>query len=330
LNIDHNVEGIMIEKHSMFDNDEGFTEHGDDECLPARLDPLKAYLSQLPKYPVLSQEEEREVTRLVYEDHDPNAAEKLAVSNLRLVVKIAMGYYNIYHNMLDLIQEGNVGLLHAVKKYNPYKGTKFSTYAQFWIRAYILKYIMDSWSLVKVGTTQSQRKLFFRLNKEKQRLESLGLYPSPKALARTLQVKEEDVVGMQARLTFNDVYLDSPVNDEGADTMMDLLATDEDVENIVSKKENQQVLAEKIKAFKTTLNEKEVCILNNRLMADEPRTLEKIGEKFNISRERVRQIEREVLKKAKASFNGDIATLGLWPARNSQGASKTTIVVHAG
>ena len=151
-----------------------------------------------------------------------------------------MGYYNMYHNILDLIQEGNVGLLHAVKKYNPYKGTKFSTYAQFWIRAYILKHIMDSWSLVKVGTTQSQRKLFYRLNKEKRRLEGLGLYPAPKLIARTLQVKEEEVVDMQTRLAYNDVYLDAPLNDEGVDTMMDMLATDEDVEDIVSEKETQE------------------------------------------------------------------------------------------
>jgi len=301
----------MLKRSSMVDDSGPSIEqkHGD---VLARMDPLKVYITQVAKYPVLSPDEEREVTRLVYEDQNRGAAERLAVSNLRLVVKIVMGYYNIYHNILDLIQEGNVGLLHAVKKYNPYKGTRFSTYAQFWIRAYILKYIMDSWSLVKVGTTQSQRKLFYRLNKEKRRLEGLGLYPAPKVLARTLQVKEEDVVDMQARLTYNDVYLDSPVNDDGVDTMMDLLATDEDVEYVVSEKETQNILAEKIKAFKTTLNEREVCVLDNRLMADKPRTLEEIGARFHISRERVRQIEQGILKKAKASFNGDAERLGLW------------------
>jgi RNA polymerase sigma-32 factor len=301
----------VIDKNTVFDNNEENMEQKEDERLPAKLDSLKAYLALLSKFPLLSLQEEREITRLVYEDHDPCSAERLALSNLRLVVKIAMGYYNIYQNILDLIQEGNVGLLHAVKKYNPYKGTKFSTYAQFWIRAYILKHIMDSWSLVKVGTTQSQRKLFYRLNKEKRRLEGLGLYPAPKLIARTLQVKEEEVVDMQTRLAYNDVYLDAPLNDEGVDTMMDMLATDEDVEDIVSEKEERNVLAEKIREFKTTLNEKEICILDDRLMADEPRTLEEIGERFCVSRERVRQIQKGILKKAKASFNGDLEKLGL-------------------
>jgi len=301
----------VIEKNTVFDDNEEIMAQKEDERLPAKLDSLKAYLALLSKFPLLSLEEEREVTRLVYENQSRDAAEKVAVSNLKLVVKIALGYYNIYHNILDLIQEGNVGLLHAVKKYNPYKGTKFSTYAQFWIRAYILKYIMDSWSLVKVGTTQSQRKLFYRLNKEKQRLEDLGLYPAPKLIARTLQVKEEEVVDMQTRLAYNDVYLDAPLNDEGVDTMMDMLATDEDVEDIVSEKEERNVLAEKIREFKTTLNEKEICILDDRLMADEPRTLEEIGERFCVSRERVRQIQKGILKKAKASFNGDLEKLGL-------------------
>ena len=318
----------MIEKNTVFDDNEEIMAQKEDERLPAKLDSLKAYLALLSKFPLLSLQEEREITRLVYEDHDPCSAERLALSNLRLVVKIAMGYYNIYHNILDLIQEGNVGLLHAVKKYNPYKGTKFSTYAQFWIRAYILKHIMDSWSLVKVGTTQSQRKLFYRLNKEKQRLEGLGLYPAPKLIARTLQVKEEEVVDMQTRLAYNDVYLDAPLNDEGVDTMMDMLATDEDVEDIVSEKETQNVLAEKIREFKTTLNEKEICILDDRLMADEPRTLEEIGARFCVSRERVRQIQKGILKKAKASFNGDLVMLDIWPVCDNQETLKTSITAN--
>ena len=309
----------MIEKNTVFDDNEEIMAQKEDERLPAKLDSLKAYLALLSKFPLLSLEEEREVTRLVYENQSRDAAEKVAVSNLKLVVKIALGYYNIYHNILDLIQEGNVGLLHAVKKYNPYKGTKFSTYAQFWIRAYILKYIMDSWSLVKVGTTQSQRKLFYRLNKEKRRLEGLGLYPAPKLIASSLQVKEEDVVDMQTRLAYNDVYLDAPLNDEGVDTMMDILATDEDVEDIVSEKETQNALAEKIREFKTTLSEKEICILDDRLMADEPKTLEEIGAKFCLSRERVRQIQQGILKKAKVRFNGDREKLGLcYPCRKPE------------
>jgi RNA polymerase sigma-32 factor len=302
----------------------------EDERLPVRHDTLKAYLLEVAKYPILSREEERKVTRVIYKDKDLDAVEKLTVSNLRLVVKIAMGYYNTYLNILDLIQEGNVGLLHAVKKYNPYKGTKFSTYAQFWIRAYILKYLMDSWSLVKVGTTQGQRKLFFRLNKEKRRLESLGLYPAPKLLASTLQVKEEEVVEMETRLTCNDVYLEAPLYDEGTDTMMDVLSTDDDVEDIVSEKDTQNVLKERIKAFKTTLNEKEACILDHRLMAEEPRTLQQLGARLDISRERVRQIEQRILKKARASFNGDLVKLDVWPACDNQETPKNSMTAHTG
>ncbi|MBA4419387.1 MAG: RNA polymerase subunit sigma-70, partial [Syntrophus sp. (in: bacteria)] len=176
------------------------TELTETKDLSAPYDPLKTYLSEVSRHRLLSREDEFEVARLVFEDKDRDAAQKLVISNLKLVVKISLEYYNSYLNILDLIQEGNVGLLHAVKKYNPYKGTKFSTYASFWIRAYILKYIMDSWSLVKVGTTQSQRKLFYSLNKEKQKLEALGIYPAPKLLAHNLDVKEEEVEDMQKRL----------------------------------------------------------------------------------------------------------------------------------
>ena len=301
----------MIEKNTVLDDIEKIMDQKEDERLPAKLDSLKAYLALLLKFPLLSLEEEREITRLVYEDHDPCSAERLALSNLKLVVKISMGYNNMYHDILDLIQEGNVGLLHAIKKYNPYKGTKFSTYAQFWIRAYMMKFIMDTWSIVKLGTTQGQRKLFYRLNKERRRLEQLGLYPATRIIAQNLQVKEEEVKEMETGLAFNDVYLESPVSDEGSDTMMDLLADDEDVEYVVTEKEKQNVLAKIIKTFTATLNEKEECVLHKRLMADEPLTLEEIGMKFRISRERERQIEREVLKKARTCFNRNIAKIGI-------------------
>lgn len=277
----------MTRQYLVLEGNSELVEQKEDNCLPNRFNSLKAYLSELRKYPVLSPDDDREVSLMVYEKKDLSAAEKLTVSNLGLVVKIAMSYYNIYVNILDLIQEGNVGLIHAVKKYNPYKGTKFSTYAQFWIRAYILQHIMNSWSLVKVGTTQSQRKLFYSLNKERRRLESLGLYPAPKVLARSLQVKEEEVVEMEVRLSYNDVCLDSPVNDGVTDTIMDLLASDEDVEHTIIEKESQNVLEEKIKTLKNILNEKEICILDNRIMSDEPKTLEEIGATFQISRERV-------------------------------------------
>ncbi len=148
----------MARKYLALEGDSELVEQKESNFLPQRYNPLKAYLSELRKYPVLSPEDEHEVALKVYEKKDLSSVDRLTVSNLGLVVKIAMSYYNAYVNILDLIQEGNVGLLHAVKKYNPYKGTKFSTYAQFWIRSYILQYIMNSWSLVKMGD-QSQRKL---------------------------------------------------------------------------------------------------------------------------------------------------------------------------
>lgn len=282
---------------------------GEEGALAIPYDPLKKYLSEVSKYQVLSRDDELELASRVFNDMDRAAAEKLVISNLRLVVKIALEYYNTYLNILDLIQEGNVGLLHAVKKYNPYKGTRFSTYASFWIRANILKYIMDSWSLVKVGTTQGQRKLFYRLNKEKQKLEALGIYPAPKLLASTLDVKEEEVEDMQKRLAYTDVSLESPLHDDSDDTIMDVLKTDENVEDIVADKEKSEVLKQKVAEFKTTLNDKETFIFEQRIMAEKPLTLQEIGASFRISRERVRQIENRVLKKFKERFRGELKKL---------------------
>jgi len=280
-----------------------------DKGLPIPYDPLKQYLSEVSRYPVLTREQELEVATKVFESKDRAAAQKLVISNLKLVVKIALEYYNTYLNILDLIQEGNVGLLHAVKKYNPYMGTKFSTYASFWIRAYILKYIMDSWSLVKVGTTQSQRKLFYRLNKEKQKLEALGIYPAPKLLAASLDVKEEEVEDMQKRLTYTDVSLEAPVHEESDDTVLDMIKAGENVEEVVAEREKSAILARKVAEFKKTLNDKELYIFEHRVMADESLTLQDIGVKFGVSRERVRQIENRVLKKFKERFKGEIAEL---------------------
>jgi RNA polymerase sigma-32 factor len=282
------------EQHLIQKNEEG--------SLPTPFDPLRKYLSEVSRYHVLSRDEEFEVAKRIYEKKDKEAAQKLVMSNLKLVVKIALEYYSTYINILDLIQEGNVGLLHAVKKYNPYKGTKFSTYSSFWIRAYILKHIMDSWSLVKIGTTQSQRKLFYRLNKEKQKLEALGIFPSPKLLASTLDVKEEEVEDMQKRLAYGDVSMETPIHDEGDDTIMDMMKSDENVEEIVAEKEKDKIIVSRVKEFKKTLNEKELYIFEHRILSEEPFTLQEIGAHFSISRERARQIESKVMKKFKERF----------------------------
>jgi RNA polymerase sigma-32 factor len=286
----------------VLDEEQILMPQSEEGSLPTPFDPLRKYLSEVSRYPVLSKDEEFKVAKKIYERKDKEAAQKLVMSNLKLVVKIALEYYSTYINILDLIQEGNVGLLHAVKKYNPYKGTKFSTYSSFWIRAYILKYIMDSWSLVKIGTTQSQRKLFYRLNKEKQKLEALGIFPAPKLLANTLDVKEEEVVDMQKRLAYADVSMETPIHDEGDDTIMDMMRSDENVEEIVAEKEKDEIIVASVKEFKKTLNEKELYVFEHRILSEEPITLQEIGAHFNVSRERVRQIENKVVKKFKERF----------------------------
>jgi RNA polymerase sigma-32 factor len=293
----------------LIDEDKDVLEEVVEKGLSIPFDPLKKYLAEVSRYPVLSRNEELEIAVKIHNNKDRDAAQKLVISNLKLVVKISLEYYNTYLNILDLIQEGNVGLLHAVKKYNPYKGTKFSTYASFWIRAYILKYIMDSWSLVKIGTTQSQRKLFYRLNKEKQKLEALGVFPAPQLLASTLDVKEEEVEDMQKRLFYSDISLETPLGDESDDTILDMIKSDGNVEEIVANKEKNEILSIKVAEFKKTLNNKEIFIFDNRIMTDEPLTLQDIGTKFDISRERVRQIENKVLKKFKEQFKGELKKL---------------------
>ena len=286
----------------VLDEEQILIQRNEEGSLPTPFDPLRKYLSEVSRYHVLSRDEEFEVAKRIYENKDKDAAQKLVMSNLKLVVKIALEYYNTYINILDLIQEGNVGLLHAIKKYNPYKGTKFSTYSSFWIRAYILKHIMDSWSLVKIGTTQSQRKLFYRLNKEKQKLEALGIFPAPKLLASTLDVKEEEVEEMQKRLAYADVSMETPIHDEGDDTIMDMMRSDENVEEIVAEKEKDTIIVSRVKDFKKALNEKELYVFEHRILSEEPVTLQEIGAYFNISRERARQIESKVMKKFKERF----------------------------
>jgi RNA polymerase sigma-32 factor len=316
-----NMEGItVLEETKSYNGNE--TEPAEDKDLPLRFDPFRKYLAEIRQYPVLTKEEESKISRLVFDHQDMTAAQKLTVSNLRIVVKIASEYYNTYLNILDLIQEGNVGLLHAVKKYNPYKGTKFSTYASFWIRAYILKHIMDSWSLVKVGTTQGQRKLFYRLNGEKQRLEALGIYPTPKLLANNFGLKEREVEDMEKRLSYNDIALDVPLYDGSDETLMDRVSSDQDVEEIVSERHKSSVLSKMMQEFKATLDDRDRYIFDNRVVADEPMSLREIGDSCQISRERVRQVETRIIKRFKTHFQGNLADLGMQNANDTMRATQ--------
>jgi RNA polymerase sigma-32 factor len=279
-------------------------------ALPASFDPLKQYLTEISRHPLLSRQEEKDLAERVYANGDKQAARTLVLSNLKLVVKIALGYYNTYINVRDLIQEGNIGLMQAVKKYNPYKGTKFSTYASFWIRAYILKYIRNNWSLVKVGTTENEKKLFYGLGKEKRRLEAKGIIPVPQLLAKNLDVKQEDIEDMEKRLSMTDVSLDQPLYEEGEETMMDMVKTDSNIEDLVEEREKKKIAARKIAEFRNMLNERELYIFEHRIMTDEPITLQEIGDHFGISRERARQIEKGVSNKVSMHLIGSAEKKG--------------------
>jgi len=265
----------------------------------AKRDALQIYLREVNRFPMLEENEEFELARRVRDEGDEQAAFRLVTSHLRLVVKIAMDFQRRWmQNLLDLIQEGNVGLLKAVKKFDPEKGIKFSYYAAFWIKAYILKFIMDNWRLVKIGTTQAQRKLFYNLNKERQRLKSMGFEPDAATLSQSLNVEEQDIVQMEQRMAKGDLSLNGTVSDDSTTTRMDFLPSEEPlVEDTLAQDEMAQLLHKNIDAIRPTLNDKELDILEKRLLSDTPMTLREIGEEFGVTRERVRQIEARLIAK---------------------------------
>ena len=264
-------------------------------------DPLQMYLFEVKRYKLLTVEEEKKLAIRVREHNDEKAAYKLITSNLRLVIKIAMDFHRYWtKNLLDLIQEGNVGLLHAVRKFDPYRGIKFSYYASFWIKAYILKFIMDNWKLVKIGTTQSQRKLFFNLAKERDKLISQGFSPEPRLLAERLDVKEEEVVEMSQRLGGWELSLSSPINDDSRETYDSYIPDPStNIDDQLSEYQSRQLLTNKLAEFRKTLSGKEADIFDNRMLAEKPLTLQELGEKYNISRERIRQIQEKIIKNIK-------------------------------
>jgi len=257
-------------------------------------------MSQLRHHAPITREEEHELAVRWIEEGDVEAAKELVVSNLRLVVKIAMEYRRAWTNTLDLIQEGNVGLMEAVQRYDPYQGVKLSSYAVYWIRAYILKYIMDNMRSVRLGTTRASRKLFFRLNKEKRELERQGYQAEPKLLAERLDVSEDDVIDMEARLSRPDLSFDAPLRSDEGDGMTygdRMAAPGISAESAVGASELREVFLGKVSGFSESLGERDLTILNERLLAEEPRTLAELGKEFEISRERVRQLEAKLLKR---------------------------------
>ena len=279
----------------------------------ARRDPLAAYMAETRRYPLLTPEEEHDLAVRLVEQQDTAAARRLIEANLRLVVKIAYEYRRAHRNLLDLVQEGNIGLIQAVGKFDPYRGVKLSSYAAFWIRAYILKFILNNWRLVKIGTTQAQRKLFFNLRKEREKLEQLGFQPTSALLAEKLDVSEKDVIEMERRLAAPEASLDAPVGsggeDEGARTRLDFLPSEEDrPDRAVANNEFAQLLKSKLEAFAQTLEGREQTIFRERWLAEEPLTLQELGDRYNVSRERARQLEKRVLDRLKKYLEAEMGT----------------------
>jgi RNA polymerase sigma-32 factor len=275
--------------------------------VPVPYDPLQRYLAEIRRYSILSREDEHKLAVEYKEYGNLDAAYKLVTANLRLVVMIAREYQRAFRNLLDLVQEGNIGLMEAVKNFDPYRGVRFPSYAVWWIRAYIIRYIINDWRMVKIGTTQAQRKLFFNLQKEKERLEAEGFTAAPKLLAERLNVKEGEVIEMEQRLANRDLSTDVPVGEDGEATLLSFLPdTSANPEQSVADAEYRQMIGAKIEEFASGLKDKDLVIFRERLLNEEPLTLREIGERYGISRERVRQIEDRLKKRLKEYLSKEI------------------------
>ena len=267
--------------------------------VPAVTGTLDRYVAEINRFEVLTAEEEFRLAVRFKKKNDLKAAEKLVVSNLRFVVKIAHEYRNYGIKLSDLVQEGNIGLMHAVKKFDPYRGYRLISYAVWWIRAYIQNYIIKSWSLVKIGTTQAQRKLFFKLSQARRRLQGLSeKRPEFAEIAESLGVRPDEIADMESRMNNRDRSLDAAVGEDGDSTHMNYLTYNgEDQETALIRKEEMELVQKHIAVALARLTEKETFIIKNRVMADNPLTLQEIGDRYHITRERARQIEKQALRK---------------------------------
>jgi RNA polymerase sigma-32 factor len=265
-------------------------------------DSLKSYLQQISKHKLLTLEEEKELTEKLFQTGDIEVAKTLVLANLRLVVKIAMEYRHSYQNILDLIQEGNIGLMKAVSKFNPNSGAKLSYYASWWIRSYILKFILDNFRLVKIGTTQEQKKLFYNLMREKNRLMAQGIEPSVKLLSQNLDVSEKSVTEMQQRLEGQggEVSLDQLTLDHEGPSLHDLIADDkEPIDEELGFSQGLALLHENLGAFLETLKPRDREIFEKRLLSEIPDSLQSIADQYGVTRERIRQVEERLILRLK-------------------------------
>lgn len=308
--VDPNERGIRRSADRDSDEDEP------EERGLAKFDALQAYMREVQRHPLLSTDEEHKLAVEYKTSEDRDVAARLVSANLRLVVKIAYEYRRAYRNMMDLVQEGNIGLMQAVKKYDPYRGVKLSSYAAWWIRAYMLRFILNNWRLVKVGTTQAQRKLFFNLNKEKAKLTAMGIEPSHAEIAKRLNVAESEVSEMDRRLARADASLDATVNeaDGRSTTRLELMPSGNATpDQIAEGAEFSELLHEQLDEFRKTLSGKDIDIFDKRVVAEEPLTLQELGDQFGVSRERVRQLEARMMGKLREHLRenfGDAVGVG--------------------
>ncbi len=289
-------------------------------AVPTTSSSLELYLGEINRFPLLTVDEEQRLAR-VYRDHgDTRAAHRLVTANLRFVVKVSYEYRSYGFKMADLIQEGNIGLMKAVQKFDPDKGIRLISYAVWWIRAYIQNYILKSWSLVKLGTTQAQRKLFFSLARTKRELDKLstehGLDSDGRdtgKIAKKLHVKPAEVEEMEQRMDGRDLSLDAPMGEDGGYSHIDFVAdkaTAQDEE--LSGAEEQRIVAGKVSAALARLDQRERYIIEQRVMSERPLTLKELGEHFGFSRERARQLEIRAKEKLKQELHALAAEIE-WP-----------------
>ncbi len=266
---------------------------------PSLYDPLSVYISQIQKYKILSKQEEKKIAIEYKKTGNKDLAQKLITSNLRFVVKIASQYSQLGVQLIELIQQGNIGLMHAVKEFNPYKDIRLITYAVWWIRGYIQEYLRNQYSIVKIGTTPEQRKLFYALQREKSKIDELGYSTVIRQLSGKLNIKEKDVKEMGERILQRDISLDQKIKPDQEKTFLEMQPEEESLEEKVAYREQIYKLKESIEKLKPQLNEKELFILNHRIMSDSPMTLQDIGNHRGVSRESIRQMEARIIQKIK-------------------------------
>jgi RNA polymerase sigma-32 factor len=283
-----------------------------EQNLPIVGDNLSHYLTQINQYPILSPDEEFALAIRYQEQEDVEVAHKLITSNLRFVVKVSLEYRGYGLKLLDVIQEGNIGLMVALKKFDPHRGYRFISYAIWWIRAYIQNFIIRSWSLVKMGTTQIQKKLFYKMGKIKGLSHAEHKEEKIEELAQELNVKSSDIEEMQKRFAGRDLSLNAKLDLNQDISFLDLLPDlSPDQEELLGDREEDGVLRDEVEGALGNLSERERFIIRHRIMADEPMTLQELGDTFDISRERVRQIESEALRKLKEHLAGAELTWGM-------------------